>query len=299
MKHLSWILLVLLFSCKLSKKEDNPVIVCSTSIIANSVKEIVGSDVKVVALMGPGIDPHSYKPKPHDVYLLNNAALIVFNGCHLEGKMVGVFNVLKHRKNVIAVADSYPKKWLIHLNDRSLIDPHIWFNPEGWALGMQGVKNKLCELFPKHKHQFEHRFNTFQERCKKVTQDGRETLLKIPVQQRVLITSHDAFHYYGVCFGIKVKALQGVSTTQEPGIRDVVDLVNFIVKYQIKALFIEQSVSPKTIESLIQSCRKKNHQVRIGGELYSDALGEKEKQSGSYIGMIKYNTHIIANYLSK
>lgn len=298
MKIIFGFVLLIIMACSRKNATDGRYIVCSTSIIANSVQQIVGADIPVVALMGSGVDPHSYKPRPRDVYYLNHAKLIVYNGCHLEGKMTDVFELLKKRKNVVAVSDAYPTDVFILLNGKKNRDPHIWFNPIAWSKGMRGVKLKICQLYPNFSNSIENRFIKFQKKCSESVLKGRITFSKIPYNQRVLITSHDAFHYYGKCFGIRVKALQGVSTTQEPGVRDIVELVQFIVNHKIRALFVEQSVSPKTIQTVIQSCRTKNHRVVIGGMLYSDALGNANEKGGNYFGMIDYNTQTIANQLS-
>jgi manganese/zinc/iron transport system substrate-binding protein len=298
MKYYSVIIGIALFflfsACEIREnRSDHPVIVCTTSIIADGVTEIVGNDVEVVSLMGPGIDPHAYNPRPRDVFYLNNATLIVYNGCHLEGKMVALFEKIAKRKRVVAVATTYPKRKLIHADGGSTVDPHIWFDPTAWKEGMKGVVSELKRCFPKYKNSFQLRFDSFEKRVEAQERMLRLELSQIPPEQRVLITSHDAFHYFGRCFGVKVKALQGISTTQEPGVKDVVELVDFIVRNRIKAIFVEHSVSPKTIQTVLQSCERLGHKVKIGGTLYSDALGEKKQLGGTYLGMLQHNVETI------
>lgn len=285
----------LLGACKVNERDQNDekYIVCTTSIIQNCVKEIVGEGYKVDALMGAGVDPHSYKPRPADVHMLNTAEVIVYNGVHLEGKMVELFHQLSERKTSVAVAANFPKSQFFLTSKQGAIDPHIWFDTEDWSVGLRGVVAVLKEKYPQDSSLFEANLDRFLKRISIVTVQLKSEMLKVPREQRVLITSHDAFHYFGRTFGIKVKALQGISTTQEPGVRDVVDLVDFIVKHKVKSIFIENSVSPKAIKTVIESCKKRGQEVHIGGTLFSDALGDKTTEGNTYLGMLQHNVRTI------
>jgi manganese/zinc/iron transport system substrate-binding protein len=280
-------------SCRIqTDKPEKELIVCSTSIIADCVKEIVGDQIEVVSLMGPGVDPHAYNPRPSDVKYLNNASVIIYSGFHLEGKMAELFERLSERKKVIEVAHYFDQSAKIEA-DTGIIDPHIWFRATAWIDAFEPITLELIDLFPAKSKQFDTNYQSLKKKVYVISKEGKKQLEEIPIESRVLITSHDAFHYFGKEFGIEVKALQGISTTQEPGVKDVIELVDFIVKRKVKALFVEHSVSPKAIQTVIYSCKRKGHLVQVGGLLYSDALGEKQKLGGSYFGMLQHNIQTI------
>jgi manganese/zinc/iron transport system substrate-binding protein len=286
-------LLLVLISCKSDNVSNKRLIVCSTSIIADCISQIVGTDFSVVPLMGPGVDPHSYNPRPKDLKLLNSASIVIYNGFHLEGKMQAVFHQLSKRKHVIALAHFYPKSAQITLNKYGGIDPHIWFGTYDWLTSIRGATRELSLFYPKYETMFQDRFRLFQHKVRLTSKRAISKFVSIPYSQRVLITSHDAFHYFGNTFGLKVMSLQGVSTVQEPSLKHVYELVDFIVKHKVKALFIENSVSPKTVQLIIENAQKRNANVRLGGTLYSDALGPKNQLGGTYLGMIQHNCSVI------
>ena len=292
---LCFLLVFSVFSCKVEhqKMRDQKTIVCTTSIIADCIQTCVDSSFHVVSLMGPGVDPHAYNPRPSDIFALNNASVIVYNGFHLEGKMAELFERLSTRKKVVAISTYFPSNLKIKTDQISAIDPHIWFDPKAWLDGVEGALKQIGTVYPSNRKAFFIRFEKYKTKVLLEYERLKLEINSIPKSQRVLITSHDAFHYFGRAFGIQVRALQGISTTQEPGVKDVIDLVDFIVQNNIKALFVEHSVSPKAIQTVIESCERKNHHVVIGGTLYSDALGEKQQLGGSYLGMLQHNTRTI------
>jgi manganese/zinc/iron transport system substrate-binding protein len=295
MKQFAYILIVvsLAFSCKVKQaKENEKLIVCSTSITADCIREVVGNKLQVKSLMGPGVDPHTYNPRPSDVILLNDAKLVVYTGFHLEGKMAELFSRLSERKAVVSFQLDFPKDKVLY-TDEITPDPHVWFDTESWVHSMNGVVDKLVELYPDYELEFRENFYKFQVKVERKTRELKSKLNEVPREQRVLITSHDAFHYFGRTFDVRVKALQGVSTSQEPGVRDVIDLVDFIVKHDVKAIFVENSVSPKALKSVLSSVERRGHRVKIGGTLFSDALGAKGSGADTYIGMLSHNVNSI------
>jgi manganese/zinc/iron transport system substrate-binding protein len=295
MKLVAYILILagIVFSCKVEQtKENERLIVCSTSISADCIRQVVGNKLMVKSLMGPGVDPHTYNPRPSDVILLNDARLVVYTGFHLEGKMAELFSRLSERKAVVSFEQDFPKDKVLY-TDKITPDPHVWFDTESWIHSMNGVVDKLVELYPEYELEFRENFYNFQVKVEKKTQELKLKLQEVPREQRVLITSHDAFHYFGRTFDIRVKALQGVSTSQEPGVRDVVDLVDFIVKHDVKAIFVENSVSPKALKSVLNSVERRGRHVKIGGTLFSDALGAKGSGADTYIGMLSHNVNSI------
>ncbi|WP_343635970.1 zinc ABC transporter substrate-binding protein [Fluviicola sp.] len=295
MKHFAYILIGvwIIFGCKIKKtKANEKLIVCSTSVTADCVRQVVGDKLIVKSLMGPGVDPHTYNPRPSDVVLLNDAKLVVYTGFHLEGKMAELFSRLSERKAVVSFQLDFPKDQVLY-TDEITPDPHVWFDTESWVHSMNGVVDKLVELYPEYELEFRENFYKFQVKVQKKTAELKLKLSEIPQEQRVLITSHDAFHYFGRTFDVRVKALQGVSTSQEPGVRDVIDLVDFIVKHRVKAIFVENSVSPKALKSVLSSVERRGYQVKIGGTLFSDALGSKGSGADTYLGMLSHNVNAI------
>lgn len=290
------LLLLIVSACKVDgDREKNELnIVCSTSIIRDCVQEIAGDSFDVRSLMGPGVDPHSYNPRPSDISLLNNATVVIYNGLHLEGKMAQLFEELGARKTVLAVSSGIPKAALIVTDPRTgVTDPHIWFDTRIWLRGMEQIVGELSKAYPKYRKRFETNFRIYRRKVEEEQIRLKQELTVIPEERRVLITSHDAFHYFSRCFDVRVRALQGISTTQEPGVQDVVNLVDYIVRHKVKALFVEHSVSPKAIRTVIESCRRKGHRVRIGGTLYSDALGDAGSPGSTYLRMLDHNVHTL------
>lgn len=283
--------------CNPKAENGKPLIVCSTSIIADCVKNVVGDEYEVVALMGPEIDPHSYNPRPSDSRYLSDADVIIYNGFHLEGKMAELFEHLNTRKTVMSIAEYYPKEKKIQVDAQGAIDPHIWFDPIAWMKGIEGVKNELKSKYSKDASLFETNFQNFNAKITAEYFRLKKLLTGIPEEQRVIITSHDAFHYFGRAFNCKVKAIQGTSTTQEPSIQSMLNLQQYILDHHINALFVESSVNPKSISTIIENCRSRGHQLKIGGTLYSDALGAKKAKT--YFSMLHENCHTIYNALKR
>jgi len=279
--------LLVLVGCTTQKSGNKPLIVCSTSIIADCTKEIVGNDYHVVSLMGPEIDPHSYNPRPSDAKYLDQADVIIYNGFHLEGKMAELFEHLKTRKKVICVADYYATDKKIVVDEQGAVDPHIWFDPKVWMDAFGGVTKNLSGYYSKDSILFTSNYRTYNSKIQTEFKELKLKLSKIPAEQRVIITSHDAFHYFGRAFDCKVKAIQGTSTTQEPSISAMRQLQEYIMEHKIKALFVESSVNPKSIASIIENCKSKGHNIKIGGTLYSDALGAKKAKT--YAKMLEEN----------
>lgn len=282
---------ILIFSCKWQPKQfiDSKQIVCTTSIIGDIVKQLVGNKYEVTTLMGAGVDPHIYEAKPSDVRALGNASVIILNGLHLEGKMSDLFHRLRKEKTVIEFSNGMEPSKLIRLNSHSF-DPHVWFDIELWHQGIIHCKNQLQNEYPKDSSFFEDNYLKLKVSLDSLQKEVINEINELEPSKRILITSHDAFHYFGKAYNVKVKALQGVSTVTEPGMRNVSNLVDFLVKEKIPAVFIESSVSPKAINSVIEACKERGHNLKIGGMLYSDALGGNNSNADTYIKMIRKNT---------
>lgn len=249
--------------------------------------------------MGSGVDPHLYKASEGDVSKLVNADVIFYNGLHLEGKLVEVFEKMKHQDiNTIAIGASLDKNTLIGSDYfASNYDPHIWFSVENWKIITNFVTHKLTEIDPKNAEAFRANGKAYLAKLNELETTLKNTIATLPKEKRILVTAHDAFSYFGKAYDFNVVGLQGLSTATEAGVQDVQKLANFIIEKEVKAIFVESSVPKRTIEALQAAVKSKNHEVTIGGTLFSDALGNEGTKEGTYIGMFEYNVNTIINAL--
>ncbi len=271
-------------------------VVATTSMLADLVRQIGGEHVRVTGLMGPGVDPHLYKASAGDVTRMSNADVLFYNGLHLEGKMTDVFQQME-RRNIPTVAvaeESVPEDELLESPAfQGNYDPHIWFDVSLWIRAAETVKNVLAEMDPEHEADYKANFNAYRDELLSLDEYVRRRIDELPEDRRVLITSHDAFGYFGRAYGFEVRGLQGISTAAEAGTSDVQRLVDFVVERRIPALFVESSVSPKGIEAVREAVRSRGFDVAIGGTLYGDALGDPRSPTGTYTGMIRHNVDTI------
>ena len=302
MKKIGFIALIccVLLSCNETKtKNEKFSIITTTSMITDLVKNIGGDKVNVQGLMGAGVDPHLYKASEGDVSKLSNADMIIYGGLHLEGKLVDVFETMKRQNiNTVAVSDALDKKDLISSTlFASNYDPHIWFNVEYWQRITVFVANKLSEAQPENKDFFQANATQYLKKLKILKAELDAEIATLPLDRRRLVTAHDAFSYFGKEFDFDVVGLQGLSTATEAGVQDVQKTAAYIIDHKVKAVFIESSVPKRTIEALQAAVNSKNHNVVIGGTLFSDALGNPDTPEGTYIGMFKFNVHTIVEAL--
>jgi manganese/zinc/iron transport system substrate-binding protein len=273
-------------------------IVTTTGMIKDAVENVAGDLVEVVALMGPGVDPHLYKATQGDLEKLTSADIVFYNGLHLEGKMGEVMEKLGHTKHVIAISSEIPDSLLRAVPGfQGTHDPHIWFDVKLWEHAVTAVSGFLQEYDSANADLYAARSNLYLLRLDSLHSAVRKSVGEIPQAQRVLITAHDAFGYFGDAYNIEVRGLQGISTVSEFGLRDVTDLVNFIISRKIKAIFVETSVSEKSINAVVEGCTQKGWNVKIGGSLFSDAMGADGTPEGNYIGMVNKNVETIVNAL--
>ena len=298
---------LLLSACKTSPGESSvPLsertihVVTTTGMIADIVKNVGGDRVTVKALMGPGVDPHLYKASEGDVIRLQEADLIFYNGLHLEAQMGEVLERLNEfGMKTVAVTDQI---------DRSLLesppafagnyDPHVWFDVTMWMKAVEQVKETLIEMDPAHKSEYEANAESYLKKLEDLHQYVLDQANRIPAEQRVLITAHDAFNYFGRAYGFDVRGLQGISTESQAGTADVQQLAAFIAEKKIPAIFVESSVPQRNVEAVQAAVRAKGFNVEIGGSLYSDAMGTAGTPEGTYIGMVRHNIDTIVKALS-
>lgn len=276
-------------------------VVTTTTILADIVKNIGGDKLEVEALMGPGIDPHLYKASAGDVQKMINADFIIFNGLHLEGKMSDVFEKLnKSDVKTIAAADVLDNSKLIESEEfEGNYDPHIWFDVKLWMEIVDVIKDNLIELDSENKDIYISNSEKYKDELKKLNEYVISRAKELPDDKRILITAHDAFSYFGRAYGFQVKGLQGISTAAEAGTLDVKELADFISEKEIPAIFIESSVPTKNIEALQAAVKDRGFNVEIGGELFSDSLGDPGTGEGTYIGTVKFNIDTIVDALLK
>ena len=302
MKQITLILLIatILISCKNDKKANGKLnVVTTTSMITDLVKNIAGNQINLQGLMGSGVDPHLYKASEGDVTKLADADIIFYNGLHLEGKLVEVFEKMHSQKTkTIAISDALDENTLIGSEYfQSNYDPHIWFNIEYWKQATKFIVTKLSEAIPDKKITFETNGENYLKQLNELQNKLETTINSLPKEKRILVTAHDAFNYFGKSFEFEVVGLQGLSTATEAGVQDVQKLAAFIIEKDVKAIFVESSVPKRTIEALQAAVKSKDHEVSIGGTLYSDALGNAGTVEGTYIGMFEYNVNTIVNAL--
>ncbi len=296
---LMFALIIIVNSCKFNPKEwqEHHKIVATTGMIGDALENILPENYSVHTLMGQGVDPHQYEAKPNDIDELARAETIVYNGLHLEGKMVGLFVKLKREKKVLAISDGLIENRLITTNGIQH-DPHIWLDPFLWAYGIEALGQKLAHEYPEDKEEIIINTLNYTRKIRELGEWMRAEINQIPIRQRVLITSHDAFHYFGKSFGVKVDALQGISTVSEPGIRTVSSLMTMIIDKNIPAVFIESSVAKKSIQALKEACARKGYALKEGGMLFSDAMGDKKQHAETYIKMLRRNTETLVKGLT-
>ena len=290
--------LILFHGCKPKEEDGHIKIVTTTSILRDIVSNLVPSHIEVESLMGPGVDPHLYKASQGDVKRLCQADIIIYNGLHLEGKMGEVLNRLKRTKDVYAFAEIIdPADLRIIDSTNEFKDPHTWFNLNLTRLSIDELELELIRILPQDSTQILFKTQKYLEELQLTHEWCLSTIDSISPENRILITSHDAFGYFGEAYNFEVRGLQGISTMAESGLKDVTDMVNFIIDNKVKAIFVENSVSQKALRSVMEGCKRKGHAVEIGGELYSDALGQDRTPEGTYLGMVKYNVQTISDAL--
>jgi manganese/zinc/iron transport system substrate-binding protein len=265
-------------------------------MVADQVKNIGAKHVEITTLMGAGVDPHLYKASPADVTAMNRADIIFYSGLHLEGKLAELLERMRDRKPTVAVADVIAEE-NVRRDPHGAADPHVWFDVALWSVASGAVKDALTKFDPKHAEEYQASANEYQIRLAELDGQVEDELKTIPAERRVLVTAHDAFHYFGDAYKIEVRAIQGISTDSEAGVRQVKELVDFLVERKIKAVFVETSVSDQNIRSLLEGCQARGHDVVIGGTLFSDAMGDDGTPEGTYEGMVRANVKTIVNAL--
>lgn len=282
-----------------ARAEVSPIrVVATTGMIADAARQIGGDLVEVRALMGPGVDPHAYRQTRTDIVAMTQADLVLWHGLYLEAQMEGFMRDLAKKRNVVAVAEALPKNMLLAHDDYAdKFDPHVWMNPNLWARVVVGVRDALVSVRPEAKATFEANAAAHLKDLTELASYTTKILSSVPAESRVLLTAHDAFNYFGAAYGFEVLGIQGISTESEAGLNRIAELVDMLVLRRISAVFVESSVSDRNIRAMIEGAAARGHAVTIGGELFSDAMGEQGTYEGTYLGMIDHNATTIARAL--
>ncbi len=289
---LAGIALIPLLRSRAMAATDSPKIVATTGMIADIARRLTGGEA--TALMGPGMDPHSYRPTRSDILALSRADIILWHGLNLEAQFASVMADLARQRTVVAVAESLPDTALLGDPDYSdRPDPHVWFDPGLWTEVIGTTATVLSDAgFPT-----ESPAQALLDEVAALDTYARQVLGTVPEPARILVTAHDAFAYFGRAYGWQVEGIQGISTDSEAGLARITALVDLLVDRAIPAVFVESSVSDRAIRALIEGAAARGHGVAIGGELFSDAMGPDGTYEGTYIGMIDHNVTTIARAL--
>ncbi len=267
-------------------------VTATVGMIGDAVATIGGDHVDLTTLMGPGIDPHLYKPSARDIDALGDTDLIVYGGLHLEGRMVDLFEQIRELGiPTVAVGEAIPEDRLLVLG--SAHDPHVWFSVPRWQVAVDAARDAMIDIAPERAEIFDRNAAAYREELDALDAYVRERTGTVPEDRRVLVTAHDAFGYFGAEYGYEVHAIQGLSTAAEAGAGDIQDLADFLAEREVPAIFVESSVPRGTVEALREATRSRGWDVAIGGELFSDAMGTAGTPEGTYIGMVTHNIDTI------
>ena len=296
----SLLLAPLLFFGACTDKEEaaktDGTIVTTVGMIADVTREIAGDKQEVINLIGEGIDPHTHQPSKSEIEKLQKAGLVLYNGFFLEGKMGSILESRVEQGNAVsAVAEGLDGVELIGDGDHP--DPHLWMDISLWSKVAGKIGDELKTFDADNADHYQKQLEQYQQNLTDLHTYALMVFPTIPEKQRVLVTAHDAFSYLGRAYGIEVRGIQGISTESEAGTKDINDLVTYLVENKIPAIFIESSVSEKSVKTVIEGAAEKGHTVKIGGKLFSDAMGPAGSYKGTYIGMMDHNITTIVNAL--
>lgn len=283
-----------------SKIGDRTVrVVATTNLVSDLAKQIGGDRADVEALMGAGVDPHLYKASAGDVSTLSEGDVIFYGGLELEGRMTDLFVELASERTTVSVTSDIPEDELSEPEEfQGKFDPHIWFDVAKWKTAAGTVADTYKQLDPEHAAEYDERLTAYQAELDELDAYVKSRVAEVPERSRLLVTSHDAFGYFGERYGFDVEAIQGISTATEATTADIKRVAQLIADRKVKAVFVESSVPRQTIESMLTEAEQRGHTARIGGELFADSAGEQGTPEGTYVGMVRFNIDLIADGLA-
>lgn len=272
--------------------------VATVGMVADIVRNVAAGHVRITQIMGPGVDPHLYKVTRDDVQTLMQGDVIFYSGLMLEGKMTDTLVKVARSKPVFAVTEMIDEAELLEPEGfAGHYDPHVWMDVSAWSKCVGAVARALEEVDPVHAADYRSHARAYQGQLARLHAYGIRSIATIPEKSRLLVTSHDAFNYFGRAYGLEVEGIQGISTESEAGLQRINELVDELVARDVQAVFVETSVSRKNIEAIVEGARARGHEIRIGGELFSDAMGEEGTYEGTYIGMLDHNITLVTRGL--
>jgi manganese/zinc/iron transport system substrate-binding protein len=274
-------------------------IIATTAMVGDIARHVVDDRGTITGLMGEGVDPHLYKPTAADAKAILSSDIVFYSGLMLEGRMADTFmKAARIGKTVYPVTELIDETFLLEPPEmEGHWDPHVWMDVSAWSHAVDAVAVAMCEQDAAHCSAYKKRAAEYKKELASLHTYIEQSIASIPESSRVLITAHDAFNYFGRAYGIEVIGIQGLSTESEAGIDDMNKLVDFLVENQIKAVFVESSVSDRNVNALIEGAASRGHEVVIGGRLFSDAMGESGTYEGTYIGMLDHNATTITRAL--
>lgn len=278
---------------------DGYEVVCTTGMVADIVRQVAGDRATVTGLIGSGVDPHLYVPTRQDISALQRAPVVFYSGLMLEGKMTGTLEKLARGRKVVrpVTAGLEPGYLLESEQAAGHPDPHVWMDVRAWSRAVDTVAQALAEYDPPHAATYMANARKYQQELEELDAYVRQVLASVPEPQRILVTAHDAFRYFGRAYGLRVQGIQGISTESEAGLEDINRLVDLIVRQDVRAVFVETSVADKSVRALVEGAAARGKTVQIGGRLFSDAMGPPGSYEGTYVGMIDHNATTIARAL--
>jgi manganese/zinc/iron transport system substrate-binding protein len=290
---------LLFVGCSETKSEsDKKLIVTTTGMLEEGVSGIVADDFRVVALIGSGTDPHSYKPSASDLKLLRSADIIIYNGLMLEGRMTDIFTALSSEKAVWNFSHGLDSTRFISAG-LEVFDPHVWMDPVLWSEGMLNIGKRLDLAYPNGQNTYALRASTYQRALLRLDSSIRLALDTGPASKRILVTSHDAFQYFGRAYQWQTLGLQGISTTGDIGISEIRNMTDFIIQNKIQTVFPEASVSDRNLQALLEACKRRGHILTLGTPLFTDAAGAAGTPEGTYSGMLKFNQETLCREVQR
>lgn len=279
--------------------EKKPKLVATTAMVADIVRQVAGKQADVTGLLGESVDPHIYQPNRGDMSRMGAADAVFYSGLLLEGKFGDAFEQLKKSgKPVIAVTEEIDEDYLRYPKDfEGHPDPHVWMDVSAWSQCVDVVARQLAILRPSHTDAFADNAQRYQTQLSELHEYAKRVIASIPEPQRVLVTAHDAFGYFGRAYNIEVRSPQGITTESSPGVNDINRIVDFLVERKLPAIFVESSVSRENIKAIIEGAERRGVDVGLKGPLYSDAMGPAGTYEGTYVGMIDHNATLITRAL--
>ncbi len=281
------------------KAETTLSVIATTGMIGDVVRNVAGERAEVRQLMGAGVDPHLYKATRSDIAGMLRADVVFYNGLLLEGKMTdALVRVATAGKPVFAVTELIDQEYLLEPPEfEGLQDPHVWMDPSAWKKAVEVIRDRLAEVDPEYASQYEDNAKVYLSELDKLDAYAEASLKSIPDSQRLLVTAHDAFNYFGQRYAFEVMGIQGMSTESEAGVKRIEELVNVLVERDVPAVFVESTIPDRNVRALIAGASARGHEVVIGGELFSDAMGAPGSYEGTYLGMIDHNVTTLVRAL--